>query len=67
MRIKEIAEHTHVDASDVRRFCSMHEIPRHRKQGERGVLVDVDAYIMALRARKYYSEADALERQREVS
>ena len=67
MQVATIAQFTHVEASDVRRFCSTHKIPRHKRQGERGVFVDVDAYIKALRERNYDIEADALERQREVS
>lgn len=61
MLVADIARITDVEQANVRAFLSRHEIPRKRKQGKRGVFVNVDAYIEALRVNDYQAEAAKLE------
>lgn len=62
MRVSEIATVIGADRGAVYTFMSRYKIPRSRRQSERGVFVDIRAYIAALKARGYNRDADALEK-----
>ena len=49
----------------VRQFASRYRIPRERKQGQKGVFVDIDAYIAKLLERGYFTDAERLKRAKE--
>lgn len=62
MRVSEIADIIGADRGAVYTFMSRYKIPRTRRQRERGVFVDIRAYIATLKQRGYNRDAEALER-----
>ena len=62
MDIPTIAERTGVKRQIVYHFVVKHEIPRTKRQGQARKMVDLDAYVAALRKDGYDYEAECLEK-----
>lgn len=62
MDIPTIAERTSVNKHIVYHFVSKHKIPRVKRQGQRRKMVDMVAYVAALREDGLDFEADLLEK-----
>lgn len=61
MRVAAIAEKTQVKEATVRKFIRVHAIPRKRKHGDTAYMIDLPAYVAALRASGLDMDADLLE------
>jgi predicted DNA-binding transcriptional regulator AlpA len=62
MDVPTIAARTSVNRHIVYQFVSKHKIPRTKRQGQRYKMVDVNAYIDALRKDGFEFEAELLEK-----
>jgi predicted DNA-binding transcriptional regulator AlpA len=62
MDVPTIAARTSVNRHIVYQFVSKHKIPRTKRQGQRYKMIDVSAYITALREDGFDYEAELLEK-----